>query len=77
VYRSDARLEVRDDWSGGPTLCNVLSFGGDGDPPTLQSRQARLCAMLSQLATAVDAVEAAHGSILATASELKLGSSST
>ncbi len=64
VYRSDERLEVRDDWSGDPTLSNVLtppsaSDAAAGVAPKLQSRQARLLHMLSCLAAAVNAADAA------------------
>ena len=71
VYRSDERLEVRDDWSGDPTLSNVLTPGQPGEAPLLQSRHARLMHMLGALAAAVnaaDSAEEAHARLLASLS---------
>jgi hypothetical protein len=71
IYRDDAWLEARDDWSNDPTLSNVLSAGDAQDTePRLESRQSRLLLMLSQLGDAVQALDEAaadHAQRVATA----------
>ena len=49
IYQDEPSLEVRDDWSGDPTLCTVASLGG-----RVEGRQARLLALLAELRAAFD-----------------------
>ena len=68
VARSDERLEVRDDWSNDPTLSTVLQpptpeAAAAGAQPVLSTRQARVTAVLNELAAGVNAAEAAEAAL--------------
>jgi hypothetical protein len=49
IYQDESSLEVRDDWSGDPTLCTVATAGG-----RVEGRQSRLLALLAELRDAFD-----------------------
>ena len=68
IARSDDRLEVRDDWSNDPTLSTVLQppspeAAAAGAQPVLSTRQARVTAVLNELAAGVNAAEAAEAAV--------------
>jgi hypothetical protein len=53
IYQDEPALEVRDDWSGDPTLCTVAVGGG-----AEEGRQARLLALLAELRSAFEVLNA-------------------